>query len=75
MKYGVVFLVLASCAGRPQLEPEECYGIYCDDADNNTRTYYDYGEDDDAGDGPGNETNPLARQRLYYHTRPSTRVV
>ncbi|XP_050735176.1 cerebellin-4-like [Eriocheir sinensis] len=74
-KYGVVVLLLASCTGRPQVEPEECYGIYCDDADNSTQTYYYDGEDGDAGDGPGNETNPLARELLFYRTRPSYRVV
>lgn len=68
-KYGVLLLVLALCGGRPQMDPDECYGIYCDDGGNSTQTQH---YDGDVVDGNG--TNPLARQ-LFYRTKPSIRVV
>lgn len=73
-----VFFVLTACSGRPQMDAEDCYGIYCSSSDeNNESDDYGSGEEDQPEEEGGevNVTSPLARQSLFYRTRPSFRVV
>lgn len=72
-KYVVVLCVVTACSGRPQTDPDECDGIYCEESDDLTQTYYDGEEGNDSNGSNG--TSSLARQALYYRSRPSRQVV